>query len=137
MRHLVFPLVRVLKRWPLLRPNRTGPHGEGFIACKLPGERLGLKVGLPLMQVVFASMTLPEIARFFRLMPHGGLGPRDRMDQEKKPYIFVGMVGAPVSMWDFVLSQCSGNAGLLIWMLANAVWSSKNRISETEWEETK
>ena len=46
-------------------------------------------------------------------------------------------LGAPVSTWDFVLSQCSGNAGLLIWMLANAVWSSKNRISETGWEETK
>lgn len=46
-------------------------------------------------------------------------------------------LGAPVSTWDFVLSQCSGNAGLLIWMLANAVWSSKNRISETGWEEAK
>lgn len=31
--------------------------------------------------------------------------------------------GAPVSTWDFVLSQGSGNAALLIWMLANAVWA--------------
>ena len=75
--------------------HATSPRGEGFIAYKLPGEKLGLKVGLPLMQGVFASMTLPEIARFLRLMSHGGPGLRDRMDKEKKPYIFVGMVCVP------------------------------------------
>ena len=34
-------------------------------------------------------------------------------------------LGAEVSTWDFVLSQCSGNAGLLIWMLANALWAQR------------
>lgn len=34
-------------------------------------------------------------------------------------------LGAEVSTWDFVLSQCSGNAGLLIWMLANACWARR------------
>ena len=29
--------------------------------------------------------------------------------------------GAAVSAWDFVLRQGSGNAALLIWMLANAL----------------
>lgn len=31
--------------------------------------------------------------------------------------------GASISMWDFVLSQGSGNAALCIWMLVNAVWA--------------
>ena len=33
-------------------------------------------------------------------------------------------LGAAPSTWDFVLSQCSGNTALLIWMLANTVWAS-------------
>ena len=33
-------------------------------------------------------------------------------------------LGCGVSTWDFVLSQGSGNAALLIWMLENAVWAS-------------
>ena len=36
----------------------------------------------------------------------------------------LGALGAAPSTWDFVLSQCSGNTALLIWMLANAVWAS-------------
>lgn len=31
--------------------------------------------------------------------------------------------GASISMWDFVLSQGSGNAALCIWMLVNAAWA--------------
>lgn len=34
-------------------------------------------------------------------------------------------LGTGVSTWDFVLSQASGNTSLLIWMVANAVWSKK------------
>ncbi len=32
-------------------------------------------------------------------------------------------LGAPISTWDFVLSQGSGNAALMLWMIANAVWA--------------
>lgn len=39
-------------------------------------------------------------------------------------------LGAPVSTWDFVLSQGSGNAALCIWMIANAVWAGKKRQEE-------
>ena len=38
-------------------------------------------------------------------------------------------LGAEVSTWDFVLSQCSGIAGLLIWMLANACWARRQKGS--------
>lgn len=34
-------------------------------------------------------------------------------------------LGAAVSTWDFVLSQGSGNAALLLWMAANAVWTGR------------
>ena len=33
--------------------------------------------------------------------------------------------GATVSAWDFVLRQDSGNAALLIWMLANTLWAQR------------
>ncbi len=36
-------------------------------------------------------------------------------------------LGAQVCTADFVLSQGSGNAALLIWMLANAIWSGRSR----------
>ena len=32
-------------------------------------------------------------------------------------------LGAQITTWDFVLSQCSGNGALLLWMLTNAVWA--------------
>ena len=40
--------------------------------------------------------------------------------------------GATVSTWDFVLSQGSGNAALLIWMLANALWAQRQKTSMEE-----
>lgn len=36
-------------------------------------------------------------------------------------------LGAEISTWDFVLSQGSSNAALCIWMLANAVWASRQK----------
>lgn len=36
-------------------------------------------------------------------------------------------LGAQVCTADFVLSQGSGNAALLIWMLANAIWSGRSK----------
>ena len=39
-------------------------------------------------------------------------------------------LGAAVSTWDFVLSQGSGNAGLLCWMLANALWARRQEKRE-------
>jgi len=38
-------------------------------------------------------------------------------------------LGAEVSTWDFVLSQGSGNGGLCVWMLANAVWAGRQKKS--------
>lgn len=37
---------------------------------------------------------------------------------------------AGISTWDFVLSQCSGNAALFIWMTANAVWAGSRKETD-------
>lgn len=36
-------------------------------------------------------------------------------------------LGTGISTWDFVLSQGSGNAALLIWMAANAIWAGRQK----------
>lgn len=72
--------------------HTTSERGEGFIAYKLPGEKLGAKTVLPLAKGLFSSMSFGELVRFFRAAKGGGQGLRDRLDKEKKPYIFVGLV---------------------------------------------
>lgn len=41
-------------------------------------------------------------------------------------------LGATPSTWDFVLSQGSGNFGLLVWMVANGVWAQRHKIDGSE-----
>ena len=48
--------------------HTTSQRGEGYIAYKLPGEKIGMA------------------------MKRGGVSLQSRMDKEKKPYIFVGLV---------------------------------------------
>lgn len=40
------------------------------------------------------------------------------------------LLGCAVSTWDFVLSQGSGNAALLVWMTANALWAGRHPDGE-------
>ena len=50
--------------------HTTGERGEGYIAYKLPKRKLGVSMAIK----------------------RGGASLQDRMDKEKKPYIFVGLV---------------------------------------------
>ncbi len=72
--------------------HSTSERMEGFIAYKMPGQKLGLKTVMPIAKGVFSSLTLKEIARFVRLASKGGPDLKSRLDKEKQPYIFVGMV---------------------------------------------
>lgn len=72
--------------------HTTGEGLEGFIAYRRPGEKIGLKPGMQLVKGAFDAMRLKGLGRFFRIMSKGSPGLRDRMDKEKKPYIFVGLV---------------------------------------------
>lgn len=72
--------------------HATSERLEGFIAYKMPGQKLGLKTVMPIAKGVFSSLTLKEIARFVSLASKGGPDLKSRLDKEKQPYIFVGMV---------------------------------------------
>lgn len=70
----------------------TGERGEGYIAYKRPGEKIGPKAGMELVRATLGAMSAKELLRFFGIMSKGGPGLRDRMNKEKKPYLYVGMV---------------------------------------------
>ena len=72
--------------------HTTGERGEGFIAYKLPGEKLKVKAMLPLAKAFFGALKGKNLVRFLRIMAKGGQGLNDRMDREKKLYVFVGLV---------------------------------------------
>lgn len=72
--------------------HTTGERGEGFIAYKLPGEKLKVKAMLPLAKAFFGALKGKNLVRFLRIMAKGGQGLNDRMGREKKPYVFVGLV---------------------------------------------
>lgn len=70
----------------------TSERVEGYIAYKLPGQKLGLKAMLPLAKAFFGCMDFGSVVRFVKIMSKGGSGLDKKLDKEKTPYIFVGMV---------------------------------------------
>lgn len=70
----------------------TGEKKEGFIAYKLPQDKLGFGAAMQLVKGFFQSMNLKEFIRLLNGMSKGGSSLRDRMDKEKRPCIFVGLV---------------------------------------------
>ena len=70
----------------------TSERGEGYIAYKLPGQKLGLKAMLPLAKAFFGCMDFGSVVRFVKILSKGGSGLDKKLDKEKTPYIFVGMV---------------------------------------------
>lgn len=70
----------------------TSEAGEGFIAYKLPGEKITLKAGLYLARGFLSAMDSRLLVRFIRIMSKGGSGLGKQLDKAKKPYIYVGMV---------------------------------------------
>ena len=70
----------------------TSERGEGYIAYKLPGQKLGLKAMLPLAKAFLGCMDFCSVVRFVKIMSKGGSGLDKKLDKEKTPYIFVGMV---------------------------------------------
>lgn len=75
--------------------HTTGEKGEAYIAYKVPGQKMNMSAGLELVKAFFQSMSLGELIRFFKTVSKGGPDLKSRMDKEKKPYIFVGLVCVP------------------------------------------
>ena len=67
-------------------------RGEGYIAYKLSKEKMGLKTMWPIACGMLHNSTLKRLLRFGIAIKRGGASLQDRMDKEKKPYIFVGLV---------------------------------------------
>ena len=70
----------------------TSENHEGFIAYRRPGEKPNLRSVLPLAKALFGSLKLKELLRFSRILSRGGPGLNKKLDKEKKPYLFVGLV---------------------------------------------
>ena len=72
--------------------HTTGERGEGYIAYKLPKEKLGFQTLRPIANGMLRNSSLKRLVRFAIAIKRGGVSLQDRMDKEKKPYIFVGLV---------------------------------------------
>ena len=72
--------------------HTTSERSEGYIAYKLPKEKLGFQTLWLIAKGMLHNSTLKRLLRFAMAIKRGGVSLRDRMDKEKKPYIFVGLV---------------------------------------------
>ena len=72
--------------------HTTSERSEGYLAYKLPKEKLGFQTLWPIAKGMLHNSTLKRLLRFAMAIKRGGVSLRDRMDKEKKPYIFVGLV---------------------------------------------
>lgn len=72
--------------------HTTSERGEGYIAYKLPGQKVGFKPMMLLLQGVKQSMSLKEMFRFVKAIAKGGPSLEDVMNKKKDPCVYVGMV---------------------------------------------
>ena len=70
----------------------TSEKGEGYLALKRPGEKVHLSAGIPLAKEFLGAMKFSDLVRFMKIMSKGGSGLNAKMDKQKKPYVYVGMV---------------------------------------------
>ena len=74
--------------------HTTSERGEGYIAYKRPKEKLGFKTLWPIATGMLHNSSMKRLMRFAMAIKKGGKSLQERMDKEKKPYIFVGMRSA-------------------------------------------
>ena len=72
--------------------HTTSERGEGYIAYKLPKEKLGFQTLRPIANGMLRNSSLKRLVRFAIAIKRGGVSLQDRMGKEKKPDIFVGLV---------------------------------------------
>ena len=83
--------VRGMLRGGLLHTTAS-ERGEGYIAYKLPKRKLGVRTLWPIAKGMLRNSSLKRLVHFAMAIKRGGASLQDRMDKEKKPYIFVGLV---------------------------------------------
>lgn len=72
--------------------HTTSARGEAYIAYKLPGQKVGFRPAMLLLQGMLRSLSLKELFRFAKALSAGGPSLEDRLKKEHKPCVFVGMV---------------------------------------------
>ena len=72
--------------------HTTSERGEGYIAYKLPKEKMRLKTMWPIAKGMLRNSSLKRLLQFGIAIKRGGASLQDRMDKERKPYIFGGLV---------------------------------------------
>lgn len=105
-------------------------RGETLAVIQAQYQRL-----MPPMLIAYAGMVLLILAGFYAVLTKKTVLSRYMAALHMLVWQLVLMLipdvrqllGAPLSTWDFVLSQGSGNAALCIWMLINAVWAGRQR----------
>ena len=70
----------------------TSEAGEGYIAYKPPKQKLGVRTLWPIAKGMLRNSSLKRLMHFAMAIKRGGVPLQDRMNKEKKPYIFVGLV---------------------------------------------
>ena len=90
---------------------------------------------MPAMLIAYAGMVLLILTNAFAVLTKKTVLPRWMFAFHMMVFQIVFVLipdirqalGADISTWDFVLSQGSGNAALCIWLIANAVWSGRQK----------
>lgn len=72
--------------------HTTSEQGEGYIAYKLPKEKLGVRTMLPIALGMLHGSSLKRLMQFCLAIKRGGTSLQESMDKKKQPYIFVGLV---------------------------------------------
>ena len=65
--------------------HTTSERGEGYIAYKLPGQKVSFKAARILLRGMLQSMSLGELFHFARMLSKAGLSLEDVLNKEKKP----------------------------------------------------
>ena len=95
----------------------------------------------PAMLIAYAGMVLMILTSAYAVLTKKTVLPRGMFACHMIVWqiVFVlipdvrQLLGANISTWDFVLSQGSGNAALLLWMVENAVWAGRqSKITEDD-----
>ena len=67
--------------------HTTGERGEGYIAYKLPKEKMGLKTMWPIACGMLHNSTLKRLLQFGIAIKRGGASLQDRMDKGKNLHL--------------------------------------------------
>lgn len=72
--------------------HTTSERGEGYIAYKLPGQKVSFHAARKRLRGMLDAMSLKELFRFVRMLSKAGPSLEDVLNKKKEPCVYVGMV---------------------------------------------